>query len=162
MKTTAIGGRFFYALMFFCALANFSGCSSLPAESAPHTDESGTAEGTVTSGAEDNSKQDKQGLPPQAPVVARELPKQPAELEAVTYLLDQAQLALDNADADKANALSTRALKIDRKSPRAYLVLAESYLVQKKRALARSTAKQGLLYAAKNSVIGRQLQQLAK
>ena len=95
--------------------------------------------------------------PAQEPILAREIQQQEPELAAVKYLLDQAQKALDNFEVDRASALSDRALQIDRKSPRAYLVLAQIQSLKKKPEQARVIARQGLLYTPENSLVGQQL-----
>lgn len=156
MNITAPLHHTFFAL-FVSALLLLSGCASSPkSPSQSDTAKQQTNEELVVSPKPSHTEK-----PAQAPVIARDMDRQPEELEAVTYLLDQAQLALKGLNAERASALSMRALQIERKSPRAYLILAQSYLVQKKSDLSKATAKQGLLYAPRQSLLGQKLRELA-
>jgi len=103
--------------------------------------------------------------PPQTPVLARDLSREKRkeeELPAVAYLLNQAQSALDKNEFNQAAALADRALQIDRKSSRTYLILALVEAYNGRPNLVRQLAKQGLLYTSPNSSIGRQLSALVK
>ena len=93
----------------------------------------------------------------QAPVSVRSLDREELELPAVAYLLDQAEDALINNDLDRAAALSDRALQIERKSARAYLIIARAHQLGNNLRSALSSARQGLLYTTENSFVGRQL-----
>lgn len=148
----------FFALCFSVMLV-FSGCSSVPdIEENTKVDSPAEQEGNAVEGTtEENVKP-----PPQSPVLAREIKDQQPELDAVKYLLDQALQALENNETERAIALSDRALKVDRKSPRAYLVLAQAYYLEKRSDRARITARQGLLYTSAGSFIGRQLSKIVE
>lgn len=93
-------------------------------------------------------------LPPDGAVAVREIEAVQVELAAVKYLLDSAQEALLNNQLDRAEAVANRALKIDRRAARAYLVKAEAQYRLENYQQSLVTAEQGLIYAPSDSNIG--------
>ena len=92
----------------------------------------------------------------------RDIASEINESDAVSYLLNEAERALDNKEIDRAIALADRAIQVERKSPRAYLILAQAYYAENKLGLVVELAKQGLLYAAENSPVGKKLLRLSR
>ncbi len=77
---------------------------------------------------------------------------------AVSSLVEQAQVEYQLADFTRAIALAERALRINRRSPEAYLVLAQSYWQQSLSEQARQFAKKGLRYSEQDSEVYTALQ----
>lgn len=85
---------------------------------------------------------------------------------AVVSLIDQSRLAYEQGDYMGAIATAERGLRIDRREPELYLVLAQSYLDLAQMEQARQFAEQGLrhsppdshLYQALEAVRGRAMQ----
>jgi len=144
------------SFVLISTLLFFAGCTTAPdLPEEPVSNRSGETHG-------DSSEQQETSIEPpaHAPVAVRELEETETELPAVAYLLNQAEVALNKNESDRASALSARALQIDRKSPRAYLVLAQAYRLEGDLSRATASARQGLLYVSENSEIGRQLKEL--
>lgn len=136
----------------------FAGCSSV--QKAPPLSERDLPDaGAVPEDQRPSSEQEVEA-PAKAPVLARDVEEKEPELAAVTYLLDQAEEALANNEPDRAGALSDRAIQIDRKSPRAYLIMALSHLAENKLDHAIASARQGLLYTSEKSEVGQKLKAL--
>ena len=96
----------------------------------------------------------KQETTKQAPVYQERTPR---VLPIVERLFDQADAALNNSQWEQAIALAEKGLRIERKDPRFYWVLATAYAQLSNKKQSQSFAKQGLRFAPKNSDLARQL-----
>ena len=99
--------------------------------------------------------------------VAKVQPVKPIQELKTTRLIiesyiDQANRALSSGQSVKAIELAERGLRINRKEPRLYLVLAEAYAEKANTRQSVLFAKQGLRYADKKSSVYRQLQWLVE
>ena len=92
--------------------------------------------------------------------IAREAEDFSGEIEAVRFILDQAEQSLNVEDYRKALSLTERALRIQAKAPRAYLIAAQSYRQQGEAEQARNIAKQGLLYASPRTTLHHSLRKI--
>lgn len=92
---------------------------------------------------------DDEALPP--PDVA------PPPVRAVDRLVAEARGQYDNGDLDGAIATAERGLRIDRREPRLYYLLAQSYRARSDDYRARQFAQQGLRYADGGSEVAGQL-----
>lgn len=70
---------------------------------------------------------------------------------AVISLIDQARMAYQQGDFEAAIATAERGLRIDRREPEFYLVLAQSYMSLSKPEQARQFAQQGLRFSPPDS-----------
>ncbi|WP_341939455.1 tetratricopeptide repeat protein [Marinimicrobium sp. C2-29] len=70
---------------------------------------------------------------------------------AVVSLIDQARLAYERGEYDVAIAVAERGLRIDRREPELYLLLAQSYLHLARPKRAGQFAQQGMRYSPPNS-----------
>ena len=77
----------------------------------------------------------------------------------VEKLIDQSNQSLHSNRFDQAINLAERGLRIDRKEPRLYLVLAKTYSAKGDRQQASYFAEQGLRYVGKKQAIYRELEQ---
>ena len=150
------------SIIFVCGLL-IASCASVPNVLERPDAGSAATEESAESASEARDKATPVGkTPAHAPVIAREIERQEPELEAVKYLLNQAEDALENSETGRAGALLNRVLQIDRKSPRAYLVLAKVFYLEENPGQAKVTAQQGLLYTSRYTPVGRQLTKLAQ
>ena len=78
-------------------------------------------------------------------------------LPIVERLFSQADAALKAAQWQQAIATAEKGLRIERKDPRFYWVLASAYLELADKKQSQDFARQGLRYADKNSPLARQL-----
>lgn len=153
-------------LFFAVFLFIIAGCSTTSQFPAPASDKGEEVTSPYESDVLDSATESIQKeMPSKTPVTARDLDQDHSaqqELPAVSYLLNLAENALEEEDFEKANALADRALKIERKTARAYLILA---LVQDRQGSiqrAYSLAKQGLLYTSEKTDVGKGLVALTK
>lgn len=70
---------------------------------------------------------------------------------AVISLIDQARQAYEQGEYNAAIAIAERGLRIDRREPELYLLLAQSYLQLARPDQARQFAQQGLRYSPPDS-----------
>lgn len=78
-------------------------------------------------------------------------PQVDTQAAAVVSLIDQARLAYEQGDYMGAVAAAERGLRIDRREPELYLVLAQSYLDLAQAEQARQFAEQGLRHSPPDS-----------
>ena len=78
-------------------------------------------------------------------------------LPLVEQLILQANMALDKNQYEQAISLAERGLRVDRREPRFYLVLAEAYDLLNKAQQANFFAQQGLRYTGKSDEISLKL-----
>ncbi len=79
---------------------------------------------------------------------------------AVSSLIQAARKAYQNGDYSGAIASSERGLRIDRREPELYLLLAQSYLALARPAQAEQFARQGLRHSGSDTLVSRTLQNL--
>lgn len=82
----------------------------------------------------------------------------PTRSAAVTGLLDQGVVAFQSGDYQGAIASAERGLRIDRRDPELYLLLARSYLALARPGQADEFARQGLRYSEPGSLPHRALE----
>ena len=82
-----------------------------------------------------------------------------ADLPIKQKLLEQSQGAMKNKKYQSAIAVAERGLRVDRKEPRFYQVLAAAYAAINNNKQSTYFAKQGLRYAKKGSLAYQSLQQ---
>ncbi|MGD8175613.1 tetratricopeptide repeat protein [Marinimicrobium sp. ARAG 43.8] len=82
---------------------------------------------------------------------AAEAPEVDTTAAAVVSLIDQARLAFEQGDFQGAIASAERGLRIDRREPELYLVLAQSYMTLAQPEQARQFARQGLRFSPPDS-----------
>ena len=80
----------------------------------------------------------------------------------VEKLIDQSNQSLDNDRFDQAIDLAEQGLRVDRKEPRLYLVLAKTYTAKGNRQQANYFAQQGLRYVGKRQAIYKQLKKYTR
>ncbi|MEO0443828.1 MAG: hypothetical protein AAFZ92_08840 [Pseudomonadota bacterium] len=93
------------------------------------------------------------------PVIPAKQSPQPPLLESI---IQQANEVLALGDTNKSIALAEKGLRIDRKQPRLYLVLAKAYLEKNNQQQSRFFAQQGLRYRSVDKMIESELRQLAR
>lgn len=103
--------------------------------------------------------------PVEPPVIPQAVPQTQAPApapssKAVTSLVDQARAQYKAKNYQAAVATAERALKIDRRSPEAYLVLAQSYVQMANNQLAIQFVQQGIRYAQAGSDLAQTLKEL--
>ncbi len=79
---------------------------------------------------------------------------------AIDGLLSDGWKLFEQQRYDASVSVAERALRIDRRNPEVYLLLARSYLLQSQPALAKQFARQGLAFANSSEPVYRQLQEL--
>ena len=134
--------------LFFCLLISmvFIGCSSSTGP-VDIRDMATPPEATTTDGEQVAMVQ-----PVRPEIKASQVP-------LVERLIDQSNQSLANNNFDQAINLAEKGLRIDRKEPRLYLVLAKTYTAKGNRQQAIYFAQQGLLYTGKRQAIYKQLKQ---
>lgn len=83
-----------------------------------------------------------------------ELPDDPASgsaTAAVVSLVDEARLAHDQGDYEAAIAVAERGLRIDRREPELYLIMAQSYLALDRSGKSAQFARQGMRHCPPDS-----------
>ena len=147
-------------LLFGILLA--AGCSTVPSTQHPQQPSQQSPQSGPQSQTSDKAPAAEPASPPSAPVAVREVARKEPEPEAVAYLLDQSQSELNRARYVQAQVLAERALRIDRKAARAYLLLAKIHKASGDLVRAKQFARQGLLYVDSGSSVGRALKQILK
>ena len=104
-------------------------------------------------------------VPPEPPVVLQPAPpvQPPAPApssKAVSSLVDRARAQYNLKNYQAAVATAERALKIDRRSPEVYLILAQSYVQMANNQLAFQFVQQGIRYAQAGTELAQSLLQL--
>ena len=138
-----------YVLFYVFAIA---GCSSVTTTDQP--------QGSVNDGYADQEENIGVANMPGLSVIDRN--QIPDESEAVKYLLDSAEQAIRADDYSRAQSLADRALRIERRSARAYLVFAEVQHRTGNIGGALDFARQGLAYASEDSDVGQELVKILK
>ena len=151
-------------LILCCLTLAFVGCTSGAGNKGDHGSENNNSAIEKETSVSQSEASDTTNTtePSGAPVLVRDIASEINESDAVSYLLNEAERALDNKEIDRAIALADRAIQVERKSPRAYLILAQAYYAENKLGLVVELAKQGLLYAAENSPVGKKLLRLSR
>lgn len=88
--------------------------------------------------------------------------QQPAAIPLVEQLIRRANQELDNHNFERAIADAEHGLRINRREPRLYLVLAKAYEQLANQKQSTHFARQGLRYAARDSDSYRSLEALAR
>lgn len=89
-------------------------------------------------------------------------PKVDSGAAAVVSLIDQSRLAYEEGNYQGAIAAAERGLRIDRREPELYLVLAQSYLDLSQPEQARQFADQGLRHSPPDSRLYQALEEVRK
>lgn len=102
---------------------------------------------------------------PQEPIVSEPAPPSrapipPASSNATASLVSQARAQYQAKQYQAAIAIAERALRIDRRSPDVYLVLAQSYMQLANRQLALQFVQQGIRYAQAGTDLAQTLLQV--
>ncbi|WP_049722336.1 tetratricopeptide repeat protein [Gilvimarinus polysaccharolyticus] len=106
-----------------------------------------TQPGSDTTKQDQQDKQDNSGWRVVEPVAEPKAPVQVRSNSAVDALLAQGRSEYQSGDYSRAIASAERALRIDRRNPAVYLLLAENYLRLGNSDQAQQFAQQGLRYS---------------
>lgn len=138
-------------LMCSCLMAAMVivGCSATVTRDYPPVKDSTT--GSDAGGAVEDRAPDEVIVPPQQPDAETATPQQPLVNPAVTSLINQARAQYNARNYPAAIATAERGLRIDRRTPELYLVLAQSYLQQSNPQQAQQFVQQGLRFAQPGS-----------
>lgn len=150
-----------HVLTYSClaTLLLIGGCASTVNHESPGVrDRSSSLPGTTAPVLGEDHAPDDVIEPPQEPVAVQ--PQQPLVNPAVSSLINQARGQYNARNYPAAIASAERGLRIDRRTPELYLVLAQSYLQQSNAAQARQFVQQGLRFAQAGSPVSESLKRV--
>jgi tetratricopeptide (TPR) repeat protein len=117
----------------------------------------------IESGETRESPWPQEELPPVSPP-QEQAPETPPAMpnSAVTSLINQSRSLYNSHDYSAAIAAAERGLRIDRRAPELYLVIAQSYVQLGQSAQAEQFVQQGLRYAQPGSPVSESLQRVRR
>lgn len=132
-----------------------SGCASTVNHESP-TVRDRSSPGTTPPVLVEERAPDEIIIPPEQPPEVVQ-PQQPLINPAVSSLINQSRAQYNARNYPAAIASAERGLRIDRRTPELYLVLAQSYLQQSNAGQAKQFAQQGLRFAQPGSSVAESL-----
>jgi tetratricopeptide (TPR) repeat protein len=150
-----------FSLLFVSGLLSLmAGCASTTYDLPPVTDsDASDADGTVQTYPAGEPAPSMESIDPELSTPAP-VPAQPATNPAVVSLTNQARAQYNTRDYQTAIATAERGLRIDRRSPELYLIIAQSYVQLAMPQRAEQFVQQGLRYSQAGSAVADALQRV--